>query len=217
LQRTLHKLPSDLEEYFEHILSSDIDLDKYRSETAHMFLVTLAAFDNLPLMSYWFMDQMGSELEVKLEVKPMTVQQVRKRLANMEKRISACCKGLLEVRFFDSDNHNDSSLSSSVLFNWKVDFLHRTVRDFLIKPSVRVKQEEWAGCDFDPNLSICKAIISQIRTAPPQKIYFEEGGPIWKLITIFRYHVERLTFNKSGSSTALLQSELETLLFSMKL
>ena len=74
----LHTLPSDLEEYFEHILSSDIDLGIYRSQIAHMFLVILVAFDTFSWMSYWFIDKLGSELDAKLEIKPMTMQQIKK-------------------------------------------------------------------------------------------------------------------------------------------
>ena len=196
LQSNLNKLPSDLEELFEHILFSTIDLDSYKTDTAHMFLVTLAAHDTLPLMSYWFIDQKGPEVVKRLEIKPMTVQQIKKRLGNMEKRVSACTKGLLEVRFFDSEDNDDASLSSSVLFNWKVDFLHRTARDFLINPRVRAKLEEWAGCDFDVNFTISEAILSQIKTAPQERLYFENGGPIEKLRETFYYHAERVVADR---------------------
>jgi len=73
---------------------------------------------------------------------------------------------LLEAQFYDSENRDDSSLSSSVLFNWKVDFLHRTVRDFLIKSDVRKKLEGWANPDFDANIVTLKATLAQIKTAP---------------------------------------------------
>jgi len=163
-----------------------------------MFLVALKAHDTLPLMSYWFIDRDGPEIATKIEVKPWSMQKVRQRLKNAEKRVSACCKGLLEVQFYDSENYDNGSLSSSVLFNWKVDFLHRTVRDFLFKSDVKKKLEGWTNPGFNVNIVICEAILAQIKTAPQDIAYFGVDGPIRKLMNIFQYHADILA--SSGAS-----------------
>lgn len=209
LQRRLHSLPTDLEKYFEHTLFSTVDLETYKAETARMFLVALKAHDTLPLMSYWFIDQDGPELATKIEVKPWSMQRIRQHLKNAEKRVSACCKGLLEVHFYDSENKDDVSLSSSVLFNWKVDFLHRTVRDFLMKADVKKKLEGWTSPGFNVNIVICEAMLAQIKTCPRDTAYFETGGPIWKLTTIFHIHAGLPPCNLAdGIARASLEDEL---------
>jgi hypothetical protein len=78
----------------------------------------------------------------------------------MRKRLNACCKGLLNVRFYDPCKSLDKAppSSSSALFDWKVDFLHRTVRDFLMIPDWQDLLDKWAGSDFNADLIICKAI-----------------------------------------------------------
>lgn len=208
LQRRLQLIPTDLNEYFERMLFT-ID-SFYRNQTAQMFQVTLVAREILPLMNYWFSHQDDPNLAFKLNVEPLTMQKTNMRLKQMRKRLNACCKGLLEVHFYDSSNYHDSTLSSSVLFNWKVDFLHRTVRDFLILPEMQTMLDEWAGDDFNADQVICEAIICQIKSAPQEEEYFMKDGPIWRLAETMEYHAEVLKndpdFEQNG---VLLLQELE--------
>ncbi|KAH7360458.1 hypothetical protein BKA65DRAFT_421518 [Rhexocercosporidium sp. MPI-PUGE-AT-0058] len=190
LQRRLRLLPTDLNEYFEKILFTINSF--YRKQTAHMFQVTLTAHEILPLMSYWFLDQEDPDFAFKLGIESLSVQKTNARLKQMRKRLNACCKGLLEVQFYDSSNYNDSTLSSSVLFNWKVDFLHRTVRDFLILPDMQAMLSEWAGEEFNSDRAICEVILCQIKTAPQDPEYFQDEGPIWTFAQTLKYHADAL-------------------------
>lgn len=211
LQRRLQLLPTDLNKYFESILFT-VDVF-YRSQTAHMFQVTLMAHETLPLMSYWYIDQEDPELAMKLEVQPLSMQKTNSRLKQMRKRLNACCKGLLEVQFYDSKNTDDSSLSSSVLFNWKVDFLHRTVRDFLMIPEMQNLLKEWAGTAFDTDIAICQALLAQIKTAPQEEDYFKVGGPVSNFVRAFRHHAGELGHDKSLEEVQVsLLAELESTL-----
>lgn len=70
---------------------------------------------------------------MQLGLSPLSMQATNRRLRQIRKRLNACCKGLLEVQFYeDATDPTESSLSSSVFFNWKVDFLHRTAKNFLL-------------------------------------------------------------------------------------
>ena len=190
LHRRLRLLPTDLNEYFKRMLFT---IDKfYRRQTAQLFQVTLFAREILPLMSYWYLHQDNSNIAFKLTVEPLSMQRTNVRLKQMRKRLNACCKGLLEVQFYDSSNRNDSSLPSSVLFDWKVDFLHRTVRDFLILPDMQTMLDEWAGGDFNADKAICEAILCQIKSAPQEEEYLRSDGPIWNLARTINYHAEAM-------------------------
>jgi hypothetical protein len=210
--KKLNSLPKDLEKYFKHVLETDIDLESNKEDTSHMFLVTLIANDTLPLTSYWFIDQQGPEIVAEQKIQPWNLQMVKRRLKNAEKRVYACCKGLLEVQFFESEINDDVTLNSSVLFNYKVDFLHRTVRDFLKGSEVMTMLKEWSGTDFDANIAICKAIISQIKTAPQEKAYFKEGGPISRLRATFQHHVKQPADEAGVTTQASLLQELNSTL-----
>jgi hypothetical protein len=127
LQQRLHSLPTDLEDFFKRIV---LTVDPfYRQRTAQFFQVTINSQATLPLMLYWFMDQQNPvEYAIKLDIRPLSMQATNLRLKQIRKRLNACCKGLVEVQFYDTSDVTESSLSSSVLFNWKVDFLHRTAK-----------------------------------------------------------------------------------------
>jgi hypothetical protein len=96
---------------------------------------------------------------MKLTAHPLYTETAVFRLQQMRKRLNACCKGLFEVR-----SHSGESLdkalpsSSSVLFDWKVDYLHRTVRDFLM--DWQNMFYEWTTSDFNADLIICEAILA---------------------------------------------------------
>jgi hypothetical protein len=179
LQRRLRLIPTDLNEYFERILFT-VD-NFYRKETAQMFQVTLIARDALSLISYWYMDQEASFLE-NLKAAPVSKAIIDGRLAQMCKRINACCKGLLEVQSFEHRGGTED------FFNPKVDFLHRTVRDFLRDPDMQNMLGKWVGTNFDANIAICQALIAQVKTAPQDDIYFQTGGAMFRVINLFFGH-----------------------------
>jgi hypothetical protein len=185
LQRRLRHLPKTLKEFFKSIFNNIDEL--YMEQTAHILLVTIAAYRTLPLLTYWFIEQ-EDDFAIKLEVQPLSMQKTNFRLKQMRKRINACCKGLLEVQFYDSKESANDSLSSSVLFQWKVDFLHRTVRDFLMEKEMQDLLNDWAKPGFDVDFMICEAILAQIKTSPQEAEYHQPDGPIEELSTIFRYH-----------------------------
>jgi hypothetical protein len=85
--------------------------------------------------------------------------------------------------------HSEQSLlPSSILFDWKVDFLHRTVRDFLMLEETRRLLQRWCSPGFDPNETICKALLAQIKTAPEEREYWDIDQPISRLYAIFKHH-----------------------------
>jgi len=179
LQRRLRLIPTDLNEYFERILFT-VD-NFYRKETAQMFQVTLKSRDVMSLMTYWYMDQEDSFLK-NLAVRPISNSVIDERLGQMCKRLNACCKGLLEVYSVNSGQGQDA------FFYLKVDFLHRTVRDFLRDPDMQNMLGKWVGVDFDANIAICQALIAQVKTAPQEPVFFHLGGPMNRIVHLFFSH-----------------------------
>ncbi|KAJ8123025.1 hypothetical protein ONZ43_g924 [Nemania bipapillata] len=163
LQRRLKELPTDLNEYFKKILVSDVD-EFYHSHSAQMFFVTLEAAEELPLMAYWFMGDEDPDYAIKLEKQQLSMQKVNKRMKQMNKRLNACCKGLLEVQE-QSLKDGEDALPSSIYFSRRVNFLHRTVRDYLNLESTKQMLHQWCSPSFDADESICKALVAQINYA----------------------------------------------------
>ncbi|CAN9342371.1 unnamed protein product [Alternaria alternata] len=175
LQQRLRKLPTNLEELFERILFRDVK-ESYRSEA-----LSLVFGEDLPKQRL-----------------PLKMQQTIKRHKDANKRLIASCKGLLEPRFRSTTGQQDS-LPSAILFEYTVDFLHRTVRDYLLLPTTDIKQ--WAEPHFNPDEAICKALYSQIKTAP----HGEEYKPhVSALYQTYVYHANLVT--RLHSSEMAIQS-----------
>jgi hypothetical protein len=186
LQARLRELPRDLNDYFEKILLSDV-AEFYRRQSARMFAAALNAKGVLPLMTYWFMEPEDAEYALALEVGPPTLQQMSKRLEQTRKRLNACCKGLLEARS-PSQASNKDMLAYNLNFGWKVDFLHRTVKDFLAMAGTQAFLSGWNPRAFDTDAHICAALLAQIKAAPQEYKYFAVRDGVPGLITLFLDH-----------------------------
>jgi hypothetical protein len=176
LRNRLRDLPTDLSDLFGRILFNDVE-PSHRERAARMFLVTLKAKENLPLMAYWYLD----EPEVINERQPLKIQKTTYRHRMVKKKLMANGKGLLESRYRSS---NEIKLPSAILFDYRVDFLHRTVREYLELPTTDL--HTWVSSDFDTDKAICEVVFSQIKTAPHGKEY---APSIASLYSVFKHHI----------------------------
>ncbi|KAK4449067.1 hypothetical protein QBC34DRAFT_326556 [Podospora aff. communis PSN243] len=191
LHARLRQLPRDLNEYFERILLSDVS-DFYRPRSARIFAATLDAQDRLPVMAYWFLDEKEADYSFDLEIRPLSLQQMTKRLRQTRKQLNACCKGLLEAHFKLPSDGDENMLPCSIHFAWRVDFLHRTVKDFLLHPDTQATLTSWDPQPPNTNAAICSALLSQLKTAPQGHEYFEPSGGIPRLVSLFLSHCRAL-------------------------
>ena len=145
LQKRLREFPSDLDQFFRHIfLSLEV---VYRVHLSHMLQVALTAVHPLSLFAYWLLDEIEDDPDM---VRTMPVNSPRFRdISQMEDemavRINGRCKGLLEVTYP------------------RVDFLHRTVKDFLMTTEMQRMILDWQRPDFNPNLTICNVLLAESR------------------------------------------------------
>jgi hypothetical protein len=195
LRDRLHDLPTDLSDLFERILFSDVE-PSHRERAARMFLVALKAKENLPLMAYWFLD----EAEVVTERQPLKVQQTTYRHKMVKKKLIANGKGLLEPRY---DTSNGTQLPSAILFDYRVDFLHRTVREYLELPTTDL--HAWSFAEFDVDKAICEVVFCQLKTAPHGKEY---KPYIAALYSLFKHHIKKAASNIALQKLAV---ELESI------
>lgn len=133
----LAKLPQDLNKYFEKIIFHDIP-DSYHSVSADMFRVAMAAGRSLPLYTHWFIGERDAEHQIsRVEtLRLLTPDKLKRRLETGLKRLSACCKGLLEIQHDIrhlplATTATPPTFSHEVLLGVEVGFMHRTMHDFL--------------------------------------------------------------------------------------
>jgi hypothetical protein len=195
LQRRLHYLPVDLEEFFQHMLDSVEPV--YQTQMAQTFLVALTARVFVPLIVYSFLDDIREDPNFALNpsreasskhddtFKSDLIGKIRKREIRMQKRLDARTKGLLEVT---SAFWQTAPRPFIKIYN-TVDFLHRTVGEFLNKKDIKAKFIELAGPNFDSKTSLCHGFLAAIKFIPAHLVDLTFEDLIHKLL-IYAYMSE---------------------------
>ncbi|KAK7429081.1 hypothetical protein QQZ08_004296 [Neonectria magnoliae] len=157
LQRILRLFPPDLEAYFEHIIEGIKPV--FRVEMAQIFLITTEEVQPLPLFAFSLLERENrdSDYAVKAPISPASEQEVSEAEEQWKSRIQNRCGDLLIV--------ND--LSHPIFLGKPVDFLHRTVRDFLQDCyHQRLVDMVAPQSAFDPLVSLCKMTLFLLKSVP---------------------------------------------------
>lgn len=198
LQRRIRTLPADLEEFFKHMLDS-VD-SFYHDRMVQTFRVAMCSPIPLALMIYSFLDEGFEDEKFALNApfRQMPDHVIELRHEQMRRRLNGRCKGLLEV-------YRNPSLDPYYLGH-QVDFLHRTVRDFL-----RTKEmSDYLTTDdiiCGPNTSILRAYVVLIKCVPLQRAHFEDGGTLSKML-MDAFHFARQAELESGQPQTELLDDL---------
>ena len=161
LQRRLEILPRDLEGLYHHMLSRIDPL--YMVKAARMFQVVESALEPLNIFAFALTDDTYAEKSVNLPICSWTKAEQAKICQTMEDWMKIRCAGLLEVSAYNGPSHLNYARSSL----GKVQYLHRTVKDFLEKQDVRkMILSHTEPTDFDPCLSLLRSYILLLKGAP---------------------------------------------------
>lgn len=174
LQRRIDLLPPDLESLFAAMLQQIPEFYKqnscellqivrstrqYQDMTASIALSVSLDLITLDLITLAFSDESDPELAIQGDFKGVPYAEIGRRCRNMEDRLKVRTMGLLEVyRLGCPGNHQGSRECG------QVQYVHRTVRDYLETPEVaRIIQETTEGNDFNPNSSLLRGYIRRLK------------------------------------------------------
>ena len=146
LENRLNSLPPDLEQLYAKILR---DLDPfYLVHACQYFQLMLANDSSAEALLLSFADEENKGFAVKLPFRPLSDRERSRRVETIRRRLNSRCKGLLEVDPTE-----------------RVNFLHRTVRDFLVRPDIIEKMDNATkGTTFDVHLQLCSAYYCMLMT-----------------------------------------------------
>ncbi|KAI0191927.1 hypothetical protein F4808DRAFT_443458 [Astrocystis sublimbata] len=150
LQRRLDSLPNDLESFFRQMINH---VDRFhRPNMAKLFLTAVNAKQSLDIEIYRYQEYEEQDTQYALYwLKDGAKSQQKLLQEPCRQRINARCGGLLEIQ------------------EGRVDFLHRSVRDFLLTQEVNDELHRESGPDFKVNLSILKAFLYAFRCQVPHR------------------------------------------------
>jgi hypothetical protein len=76
----------------------------------------------------------------------------------------------------DPDKHSTSVKHAHLLANSKVEYMHRTVRDFFAQVEIQAYLRNHCPATFDPNACACRSYVLQLKTLSPQAVLVPQGS-----------------------------------------
>ncbi|KAK5194316.1 hypothetical protein LTR92_005558 [Exophiala xenobiotica] len=148
LEQIVDDFPTELEEYFERML--DNIPRRYHEPSSSIFLSAMESDELLPLVLVAHVIP-----EEKQVLDSTHIHSSRKLRA----RLKAYCGDLMNVG-------EDSQSWTFMDCSERIDFLHRTVNDYLRSPSVRSKLQGRVQKDYNPSVALCESSARYLRSRP---------------------------------------------------
>jgi hypothetical protein len=171
LWKRLRSFPVDLDEFFHHMLLGIPSI--YQSKAVNIFKIAMAATSSMPAMVYHYIDRAEETEGFPLGYPWIAASQdeVAASIQDTVLRLDGWTKGLLEVVHHRRAGP-DFALS-------KVEFLHRTVRDFFeeSKP-IQDMFERHSNPEFDASGMICYGLLAFSKFHPQLKTEFTDYNVI---------------------------------------
>jgi len=157
LQRRLDSLPTDLEQLFWKMLKS---LDRPHYERAsQLFQIKRAFICTSTLITFALADEDDPEAFKMLRPSPIA-RKFEARAELFRRRLNACTKGLLEP----------SGYRNRVTPDTVVEYLHRTVRDFIERDDICIELQQATNETFNANFRLCQAYIMKLKMTDPDEL-----------------------------------------------
>jgi hypothetical protein len=164
LQQTIEEIPADLDEYFMRMLQS-IPLHYRREASALLqikrFQASRPDIESLPLMTLAYFDNLRPDfvLQPGFEVFDWSDNETGKYIFDcLRRRLNSRCMGLLEIHHDSFDRQTGLHLTA------KVEFLHRTVRDFLLDSGANRILNQFTDVPVDAQMFHCNRLLSNLIT-----------------------------------------------------
>jgi len=150
LLERLKTLPIGLKKLFKHILNS-VD-SFYHPYMARTFLTAIEAKEPLKMIHYAFLEETDLSFGFELDFVRLSESEQYEKVLRTQKQLNGRYMGLLEP-------------STTLISNQTtVDFLHRTLRDFLATARMReYLQLLEPSSEFDARLAICRIYLAEAK------------------------------------------------------
>ncbi|KAF2269040.1 hypothetical protein CC78DRAFT_606966 [Lojkania enalia] len=214
LQSRLQELPGDLEELFQKLL--DMIEEGNKEDAYQIFRLAQVAHTPITLLTLVFaqgdgdLEDGNAFINSKFVKKRLTVEEKEGHCNRMKRRLTSHCMDLLEVvapskaaaDILDLDHSTTPDLGTSNVdsqshegeFNRRVDllsectvqYMHRTVKDFLARPNIWVSfSQAITSSSFDPYEALSRASIIHLKNID---IHYMTTAIFWRAVEDTLYY-----------------------------
>ena len=167
LQKRLESIPPELDAFFDRIFNS-ID-PFYQPQTARIFHTTAAAVEPLPAIILDIIESDNPErLATTMVLRPSGDGSLEQEMVDrIVKQVNGRCLDLLEVRKPRGLTGNPTNATGSFsTFFYTIEFMHRTVREYLRTAKLTAKLTKMAGSGFCVETTLCALYLSALKHEP---------------------------------------------------
>ena len=153
LKRRLDQLPGDLENLYKKII---MGLDPfYLEHTAQLFRLVRESIEPPSLLLLSFADEEDPGFALNRSVEPISQDEKSLRTETRRRRLNSRFKGLLEA--------GEASLVSMEDAEDTVQYLHRSVKDYMESADVQERFVSVISDSFDPHLMLCSGNLARLK------------------------------------------------------
>lgn len=167
LQKRLESLPSDLERLYDKILQS---LDPfYLEHAAQLFKLVQESPEPPSLALLSFADEENLDIHANENLEALPQNDLALRTDTMRRRLNSRCKGFLEVGTQSRVANGDTAEET-------VQYLHRTVKDYVESKEAQDTLNVALKSDFDPHYRLCAGNLAYLKAIGASKDYLIVDG-----------------------------------------
>lgn len=199
LQRRLRETPKSLRLMFERMMHAVEPM--YHEQAAQILLLALHAGKPLNVATYFFIgDPEFNALNTSVEPKPWTPEECQTISKQSEVRIKVRCPDLIAIR-----RPGEPPKVAEDMVTHRVEFLHRTVRDYLALEDTQQQLRSRLAQPFDPGQYLCQSLLMHIMGTSLDPTTTQEGQRhFWRLLDDICRYTEELEQKLGQPQTALL-------------
>lgn len=210
LQRRLEELPAELEDLFSHMVNNL--KPEYLAHAATIFELMRSELRPPSILVLSFADEESHEGDLKRLVEPLKEEEAAILHDSLRRRLKSRTMGLLEV----SKRTELMESSTSTVWYGSVQYLHRTVKDYLNKESVYMQFQKVLDPQFDVHLKMCIGQLSALKVIADEVIQHIKGlawhartdEDFWTCVERFMRHAPQVR-DESGPMIIQLMDNLD--------
>ncbi|KAF5672276.1 P-loop containing protein [Fusarium heterosporum] len=197
LKKRLETIPPDLDGFYNSILNGSDNF--YFEHAAQLIRILRKAEGSINLMDFAFADEEDPGMALDAAVHALSHEERVYRCEAIRRRINSRTKGLLDIPLLEVPAAGQPQLQvtpttdskegqrpsrrgergaldpyqdySTIELTWlKVEYLHRTVKDFLDKPDIWSRLVSGSPPPFDPSLALARSCILRLKDYSPDQI-----------------------------------------------
>ncbi|KAI7256269.1 hypothetical protein KC343_g3911 [Hortaea werneckii] len=204
LQIRLRSLPKDLDAFFTRMLDSVEDC--YRPYTAQALQLAVHSVDQVPVLVMWMLQYDDDTADEVSNCE--NAGEAYDLITSMQNQAISCvnnwCTDLLEVHQAKTLPHTSRHAVYESLRVVKVDFLHRTVRDYLKDGKIQAVLRDQAGVGFEPSSCLSGLYLNLLAFARIRSGKRDDIASFFYFAGVAMFYAKRLSYSDSRLATEYL-------------